>query len=95
MLVLVFAYLNMPTLRLRGYTNNADSFCYICGRFMKKNYSRNITPFIKNAYYAYFGVKLGDQDKSWAPHKVYIACMSAFSLWMKGKKHFSFRDPMV
>ena len=28
---------------------------------------QNIVQFIKNAYYAYFGVKLVDQDKSWAP----------------------------
>ena len=56
---------------------------------------RNITPFIKNAYYAFFGVKLGDQDKSWAPHKVCMACMSTFSLWIKGKKHFSFGVTIV
>ena len=38
-------------------------------------------------------MKLGDQDKTWAPHKVCI--MLTFSLWMKGKKHFSFGVPMV
>ena len=81
--------------RLRGCTNDADSFCYICGRFTKKKVRRNIILFIKNAYYADFGMKLGNQDKSWAPHKVCIACMSTFSLRMKGKKHFSFGVPMV
>ena len=82
----------MSILRLRGCTNDADSFCYIFCRFAKKKDRRNITPFIKNAY---FGVKLGDQDKSWAPHKVCIACMSTFSWWMKGNKHISFGVPMV
>ena len=57
----------MSTLRLGGYTNDADSFCYICGRCTKKKDRRNITPFIKNAY---FGVKLGDQDKSFYAVKI-------------------------
>ncbi|KAI6651114.1 hypothetical protein LOD99_5465 [Oopsacas minuta] len=30
---------------------------------------QNITEFVDRAYHAYFKVKLGDQDKSWAPHK--------------------------
>ena len=85
----------MSTLRLRGCVNDPDSFCYICDRFTRKKDRRNVTPLIKNAYYAYFGVKLGDQDKTWAPHKVCISYMSTFSLWMKGKKHFSFGVPMV
>ena len=46
----------MSALRLRGCTNDADSFCYICGRFTEQKDRQNITPFIKNAYYAYFGV---------------------------------------
>ena len=79
----------------RSCANDPDLFCYICGRFTRKKDRRNITPFVKNAYHAYFGVKLGDQDKYWAPHKVCITCVSTFSLWMKGKKHFSFGVPMV
>ena len=39
----------MSALQLRGGTYDADSFCYICGRFTKKKDRRNITPFIKNA----------------------------------------------
>jgi len=27
---------------------------------------RNITDFTKQAYLAYFGIQLGDQDKEWA-----------------------------
>ena len=35
-----------------------------------------ITDFVKKAYLAYFEVKLGDQDKKWAPHKVCGACVA-------------------
>jgi hypothetical protein len=35
---------------------------------MIKKHQQNITGFIRKVYYAYFGVKLGDQDKSWAQH---------------------------
>ena len=34
---------------------------------------RNITPFVQKAYLGYFQVKIGDQGKSWAPHKAYKA----------------------
>jgi hypothetical protein len=44
--------------------NSHDIFCYICGRYMVLKQGQNITDF------AYFGIKLGDQDKDWAPHKV-------------------------
>ena len=65
----------MSTLRLRGCVNDPDSFCYISGRFTRKKDRRNVTPLIKNALYAYFGVKLGDQDKTWALHKdVLVVC---------------------
>ena len=52
----------------------------------RKKDKRNIISFLNNANYAYFGVKLGDQGKSWAPHKVYKTGILTFSLWMKGKK---------
>jgi hypothetical protein len=41
---------------------------------MIKKHQQNITGFIIKAYYAYFGVKLGD-DKSRAPHKVCYVCV--------------------
>ena len=54
----------------KGCVNDPDIFCYICGRFVPSVQQQNITPFVKNVYYAYFGIKLGDQDKAWAPHRV-------------------------
>jgi hypothetical protein len=47
-------------------------------------------------YYAYFGVKLGDQDKSWAPHKVCYVCVEDVRKWSKGKKKaFRFGVPII
>ena len=44
-------------------------FCYICGSFTVSKQRQGITDFVKKSYLAYFGVKLGDQDKNWAPHQ--------------------------
>ena len=41
-----------------------DIFCYICGCFTVPKQRQNITDFVKKAYLAYFGIKLGNQDKS-------------------------------
>lgn len=47
-------------------------------------------------YYAYFGVKLGDQEKSWAPHKVFSAFVEELWQWLKGMKmSFHFGVPMI
>jgi hypothetical protein len=42
--------------------------------------------FIRKVCYASFGVKLGDQDKSWAPHKVCYVYVDDPTKWSKGKK---------
>ena len=55
-----------------------------------------ITEFVKKAYLAYFKIKLGDQDKQWAPHKVCGACVATLRNWSKGRKcHMRFGVPMV
>jgi hypothetical protein len=61
-----------------------NCFCYICvcGEFMIITHQRNI----RKVYYAYFGVKLGDQDKSWTPHKVCQVCVEGLRKWSNGKK---------
>ena len=41
---------------------------------MMAKYRFNVKDFTKRAYEAYFGMKLGDQDKSPAPHKVCKHC---------------------
>ena len=63
----------------RQCRNNPSVFFYICGEYMmaKYRYQFNVRDFTKRAYEAYFGMKLGDQDKSWAPHKVCKHCTEA------------------
>lgn len=50
----------------RECLNNPDAFCWIC-----KNRPK-ITDFINKVYQTYFGAKLEEQDKTWAPRIVCI-----------------------
>jgi hypothetical protein len=47
--------------------NNSYFFCYIFGQFTLGFQKRTIMPTIKMAYELYFGCKIGDQYKLWAP----------------------------
>ena len=58
----------------RQCPNNPDVFCYICDEYMMAKYQFNVRDFTKRPYEAYFGMKLDDQNKSWAPHKVCKHC---------------------
>ena len=58
----------------RQCRHNPDVFCYHCGEYMMIKHRLNVRGFTKRAYEAYFGMKLGDQDKSWVPHKVCKHC---------------------
>ena len=68
----------------RGCANDPHIFCYICGNFVVKSQRQNVTSFVKNVYYAYSRVKLGDQDKTWAPHKVCHCCVKSLRREPKG-----------
>jgi hypothetical protein len=59
---------------LRKYVNDVDSFRYVCGDYTIKLNQKTITPLIKKAYELYFGCKIGDQDKPWAPHCLCQLC---------------------
>ena len=48
----------------RQSRNNPDVFCYFCGGYKMAKYRLNVRDFTKRAYEAYFGMKLGNQDKS-------------------------------
>ena len=70
-----------------------DVFCCICGCFTVSKQRQNITDFVKKAY---FNIKLGNQDKYLAPHKVCRACTENLRQWTKGKrKRLSFGIPMI
>jgi hypothetical protein len=72
-----------------GCVNSPNCFCYFCGQRMIEKHQRNITGFIINGYYTYFGVKLGDQGKSWAAHEVCYVCVEDVREWSKGKRKHS------
>ncbi|GBN57739.1 hypothetical protein AVEN_255025-1 [Araneus ventricosus] len=74
----------------RGCVFSPDNFCFICGEYTVKRQQRNISCFVKKVYFAYFKLKLGDQDKSWAPHKVCRRSEEDLRLRFKGKRN-SFR----
>ena len=79
----------------RTCVNDPDCFCYVCGQFMTKSQRKNITSLVKSAYHAYFGVRLGDQDKKWAPHTVCASCYLRLTQWLHGKNKVLFAVPMV
>ena len=79
----------------RGCCNKPNCFCYICGKFTTKSQRKSITTLVKNAYHAYFGMKLGDQDKKWAPHVICGSCYQHLTQWLKGKSSMPFAIPMV
>ena len=55
-----------------------------------------VTNFVKQAYHVYFGMKLGDQDKGWAPNMVYKSCTEYLRQWTMGTKNsLKFGIPMV
>ena len=79
----------------RKCVNSSDAFCYICGEVTFKSRRRSFTPLIKKCYENYFGCKVGDQDKSWAPHFCCVTCARRLAAWAKGLRCMPFALPMV
>ena len=80
----------------RACKNKPDLFCYICGEYTLSPNRNEVTDFLKRVYKAYFGMKLGDQDKPWAPHIVCKVCTESLRNWSKGcKTSMKFGIPMV
>lgn len=76
--------------------NSPDHFCYICGEFTFSKHRKSLTPLIRKAYELYFDCKVGDQDKSWAPHMCCFNCDTKLRNWMNGKKRsMGFAVPMI
>ena len=65
--------------------NDPDHFCYICGKYVFKDSRRSIAPLIELRFKDYFKMKLGDQDKPFAPHIKCKNCCDRLSLWSSGK----------
>ena len=71
----------MATSSRRSSVNDPNVFCYLCGEYTLEHNRKLITDFVKQAYLSYFKVKLGDQDKSWAPHIVCKTCIEHLRQW--------------
>ena len=55
-----------------------------------------ISDFVKRNYHAYFGLKLGDQDKTFAPHLACKSCVEALRHWAnKRQATLPFGIPMI
>ncbi|KRZ68203.1 hypothetical protein T10_4186 [Trichinella papuae] len=67
----------------RKCLSSPDSFCHICGSFVVKTKRQKITDFVRKAYFTYFGIKLGAQYKTWAPHIVCHTCIEQLQKWSK------------
>ena len=48
---------------------------------------KTISAIVKNAYHLHFVCKIGDQDKSWAPHICCSKCATSLSQWLNGKRY--------
>jgi hypothetical protein len=80
----------------RVCVNKPDHFCYICGEMTFVKQKRTLSPLIKKAYHLYFGCKVGDQDKNWAPHICCYKCASNIRGWLSGKnRKMPFAVPMI
>ena len=79
----------------RSCKNDPDIFCYVCGKFTLRQHRKSISEFVVKAYFAYFGIKLGDQDKRWAPHIICSVCYSNLHGWICGRRSLPFGIPMI
>ena len=87
----VCSTINMP----RKSINSSYAFCYICDEVTFKSWRRYFTPLIKKCYEHYFGCKVGNQDKSWAPHFCCMTCARLLTAWEKCSRSMSFVIPIV
>ena len=64
--------------------------------FLYSKQQRNITDMVKHLYFSYFKLKLGDQDKKWAPHIVCERCLTNLRGWAnRRRKGMAFGIPMI
>jgi len=66
---------------------SVDMFCYICGFYIapkQLKHPLNRGTKLWTAYAAYFGMNIGDQDKSWAHHESCGTCRSTLEKWLRG-----------
>lgn len=58
----------------------------MCGEFFAKKHCLESCSRATEAYHAYFGMPVGDQDKRWAPHIICEYCCRTLEGWFRGEK---------
>jgi len=66
----------------------------VCGEMTFQFQRRNFTPLLKKCCELYFGGKVGDPDKSWAPHISCITCVRLLTGCVNGSHQMPFAVPM-
>ncbi|XP_028674419.2 uncharacterized protein LOC114664472 [Erpetoichthys calabaricus] len=80
----------------RQCRNSRDTFCYICGEYTLKPQRRRMTALVRKAYELYFGSKIADKNKSWAPRVCCATCAVHLRAWLRGaRKAMPFAVPMI
>jgi len=91
----VYRYAN-AVMNRRSCLNRPHRFCYICGKFTSTYQKKKFTKSVKVAYKYYFGCKVGDQEKTCAPHICCKNCYVGLTQWINGKrKSMPFAVPMI
>jgi hypothetical protein len=76
--------------------NKPDNFCYIFQGLTVKAQRKPLSPLVRKAYEIYFGCKVGDTDKVWAPKICCGSCLWTSTGWLKGThRSMPFAVPMV
>ncbi len=82
--------------KMRRCINDPDKFCYVCGEYILKDQRKMISDNVIRLYFAYFGIEIHDQDKSWVPHIVCKMCTEHLRQWANGtRKSLKFGVPMI
>jgi hypothetical protein len=70
----------------RQCLQSPQKFCYICGSYVFDSKLHFMDSFVKKLYFSYFHLKVGDQDKCFAPHTACNTCVcrgTALLVWRK------------
>jgi hypothetical protein len=62
----------------------------VCGELTFKSRRQNFTPLVKKCYQLYFGCKVGDLDKSWAPHICCVPGVTLLTGWVNCSRQMPF-----
>ena len=69
-------------------------FVIFVHNLLQKNTGKT-SEFIKKSYLAYFGIRIDDQERPWAPYKVCIVCYTNLHEWSLKKISLSFGFFMI